>query len=681
MLSLADGTKVAGEACVMRYFARSAKPELYGEGSAAQAAEVDMWLDFAFAVTPATYMAAAERASKAMALRSHCVGHSLSLADLALWAAFCGAARWGAASRRPELAHLARWAALIACDPAVAATRAAHARPAYFKGDRKEGGKDAKGEAKGKGKGKGKDEGPAEIELPGAVMGKVCTRFPPEPSGYLHIGHVKAALLNDHFARKYKGKLILRFDDTNPSKEKDEFVENITKDLATLGIVADQVTYTSDWFDTILKKVEEHLKSGVFYIDDTPAEQMSTERFDGIESAWRSKKPEEMLPLWQEMLQGTERGQQCCVRARIDMQEKNKAMRDPVMARCNLTPHHRTGTKYKVYPTYDCACPLVDSLEGVTHALRSSEYHDRNALYNWMLEAHGVRKVEMWDFSRLNMMYTLMSKRKLQWFVDNKHVEGWYDPRFPTVQGMVRRGLTVQGLREFILLQGASKNVNLMEWEKLWHINKRIIDPVCPRHTAVLGETCVKVTMAGAPQFEVKTVPKHKKFEGAGVKATVVSPNMLIDAEDALVMSEGQEVTFMDLGNAFVRTIEKDASGKITHIGCELHLEGNVKTTKLKLHWLSTDSDLVELDLVDFGYLITKQKLEKDDDFKDVLNPETEFHTSARGDQNMRTLQKGEHLQLERKGYYVVDRPYMGPGQPIKLLSVPDGGKSKSQKR
>merc|ERR1719310_971135 len=179
-----------------------------------------------------------------------------------------------------------------------------------------------------------------------------------------------------------------------------------------------------------------------------------------------------------------------------------------------------------------------------------------------------------------------MSKRKLQWFVDNKKVEGWFDPRFPTVQGMVRRGLKVEALQEFILLQGASKNSNLMEWDKLWTINKRMIDPVCPRHACVLVDTKVKVTMAGAPQAEVKTVPKHKKFEGAGFKATLMSPNLIIDMKDTL----------------------------------------------------------------------------------------------AHGDQNMRQLQKGEHLQIERKGYYMVDKACM-PGHPLRLLSVPDGGKSKTQKR
>ena len=690
----ADGSKIFGEATIMRYIAREwgaavANPSdapaegaaiaLYGDGSAAQAAEIDQWLEFAASVSGATYMDAAKAASEALALRTFAVGHALSIADIALWAAFTAAPRWGSVARQPALAHLARWAAYVSLCPPMAATRAAHGRPVFVKGDRKEAaGKGGKGGKQIQGKG---GEGPADIELPNAVHGKVCTRFPPEPSGYLHIGHVKAALLNAHFARKYGGKLICRFDDTNPSKEKDEFVVNITNDLKTLGIIPDEITYTSDHFPKIMKKIEEHLKSGLFYIDDTPAEQMSKERMDGIESKWRKEaKPAECLELWKEMLAGTERGQQCCVRARIDMQEKNKCLRDPVMARCNLTPHHRTGTKYKVYPTYDCACPFVDAIEGVTHALRSSEYHDRNALYNWMLKAHGVSHVEIWDFSRLNMMYTLMSKRKLQWFVDNKKVEGWFDPRFPTVQGMVRRGLKVEALQEFILLQGASKNSNLMEWDKLWTINKRMIDPVCPRHACVLVDTKVKVTMAGAPQAEVKTVPKHKKFEGAGFKATLMSPNLIIDMEDALAMTEGQEVTFMDWGNAYVRKIDKDADGTITHIACELHLEGSVKSTKLKLHWLSTDSEVVDVELVDFDYLITKPKLDPDDDFKDVLNKDTMKVTLAHGDQNMRQLQKGEHLQIERKGYYMVDKACM-PGHPLRLLSVPDGGKSKTQKR
>lgn len=300
---------------------------------------------------------------------------------------------------------------------------------------------------------KEKVDGSFDVDLPNAEMGKVCTRFPPEPSGYLHIGHAKAALLNQYFAQKYQGRLIIRFDDTNPSKEKDEYVESILQDLATLGVNGDIVTYTSDYFPQLMQMCEKVIKEGKAYVDDTEREQMQQERKALIESRCRNQTIEENLKLWKEMIEDTPRGRQCCVRGKLDMSNPNASLRDPVYYRCNPTPHHRVGSKYKVYPTYDFACPFVDSIEGVTHALRSSEYHDRNDQYYRILDDMQLRRVYIWDFSRLNFVYTLLSKRKLQWFVDNGRVEGWNDPRFPTVQGICRRGLAIEALKQFILSQ------------------------------------------------------------------------------------------------------------------------------------------------------------------------------------------------------------------------------------
>ncbi len=307
---------------------------------------------------------------------------------------------------------------------------------------------------------KEKVEGSFDVDLPGAEIGKVCTRFPPEPSGYLHIGHAKAALLNQYFAQKYQGRLIIRFDDTNPSKEKDEYIESILLDLETLGVKGDAITYTSDYFLQLMEMAEKLIQEDKAYVDDTDREQMQKERGDRIESKCRNQSVAENMALWKEMVDGTERGKQCCVRGKLDMSSDNATLRDPVYYRCNPTPHHRVGTKYKVYPTYDFACPYVDSIEGVTHALRSSEYHDRNEQYYRVLKDMQVRPVHIWDFSRLNFVYTLLSKRKLQWFVDTGRVEGWDDPRFPTVQGIKRRGLTIEALKQFILSQVCSYEVD-----------------------------------------------------------------------------------------------------------------------------------------------------------------------------------------------------------------------------
>ncbi|KAH7416420.1 hypothetical protein KP509_14G090700 [Ceratopteris richardii] len=519
-----------------------------------------------------------------------------------------------------------------------------------------------------------KVEGSFDIDLPDAEIGKVCTRFPPEPSGYLHIGHAKAALLNQYFANKYHGRLLIRFDDTNPAKENNEFVESILEDLETLCIKGDMLSYTSDYFPDLLKMAEKLIREGKAYIDDTPKEQMRKERMDGIESKCRGQTVEENIALWKEMVAGTERGLQCCLRGKLDMQAVNKSLRDPVYYRCNPIPHHRVGAKYKVYPTYDFACPYVDSIEGVTHALRSSEYHDRQDQYYRVLQDMGLRKVHVWDFSRLNMTYTLLSKRKLQWFVDNGKVDGWDDPRFPTVRGILRRGLTVEALKQFILSQGASKNLNLMEWDKLWTINKKIIDPVCPRHTAVVKEGRVLFVLRNAPdQPFVKIIPKHKKWEAAGKKATTFTKQIWLEAADAAVVAEGEEVTLMDWGNAVVERVQKDDNGKVVGLEGRLHLEGSVKTTKLKLTWLADFSELVNLSLVELDYLITKKKLEEEDDFMSVLNPTTRLEIEAFGDANMRNLKRGEIIQLERKGYYICDLPYIRASKPIVLLAIPDG--------
>ncbi|XP_027158669.1 glutamate--tRNA ligase, cytoplasmic [Coffea eugenioides] len=513
-----------------------------------------------------------------------------------------------------------------------------------------------------------------EVHLPDAQVGKVRVRFAPEPSGYLHIGHSKAALLNKYFAEKYDGKLIVRFDDTNPDKESSEFVDNLLKDIETLGITYEAVTYTSDYFPNMIEMAEKLIHEGKAYADDTTREKMQQERMDGIESKCRSNSVEENLSLWKEMVAGSERGLMCCLRGKLNMQDPNKSLRDPVYYRCNLTPHHKIGANYKIYPTYDFACPFVDAVEGITHALRSSEYHDRNDQYYWIQTDMGFQKVHIYEFSRVNLVYTLLSKRKLLWFVQNGKVDGWDDPRFPTVQGIVRRGLKIEALIQFMLEQGASKNLNLMEWDKLWAINKKIIDPVCPRHTAVIDQRRVLLTLTDGPEDPfVRIIPKHKKYEGAGEKATTYTKRIWIDQDDARSIAANEEVTLMDWGNAIVKEIEKDQEGNVTQLTGVLHLEGSVKTTKLKLTWLPDTNELVTLSLVDFDYLITKKKLEEDENFVDVVNPCTKMETAALGDSNMRNLKRGDIIQLERKGYFRCDVPFIRPSKPLVLFAIPDG--------
>lgn len=531
---------------------------------------------------------------------------------------------------------------------------------------------------------KKKDQGSFAIDLEGAEMGKVVTRFPPEPSGYLHIGHAKAAMLNQYFAQSYKGKMIVRFDDTNPSKEKCEFEESILEDLALLGVKGDIHSHTSDFFPQIENYCEEMLREGTAYADNTPVDQMRQERFDGIDSACRYQSPAENLRIWEEMKQGSPSGLTYCIRAKMEMQAANKALRDPVMYRCNLTPHHRTGATYKVYPTYDFACPIVDALEGVTHALRTNEYHDRNDQYAWFLNAMRLRKVNIWDYSRLNFVYTLLSKRKLTWFVNEGLVSGWDDPRFPTVRGIRRRGLTIEALREYILMQGASKNTILLEWDKLWSINKRIIDPIAARYVALSSDHLCPVRIVGsdpaafaADSSELREIPRHKKNPQLGNKQMAFSNNLLMEQSDVLGLKPGDEFTLMDWGNAIVESVEMADSKTVAAMTIKLNLQGDFKKTTLKATWLSSDPlPLVPLCLHDYDYLITKKKLEEEDTLDGCLTPVTEFTTPALGDANLaKDIKVGDIIQLERKGFYIVDDipPVPSATQPIKLIAIPDG--------
>lgn len=509
-----------------------------------------------------------------------------------------------------------------------------------------------------------------DIDLKDAIDGQVVTRFPPEPSGYLHIGHAKAAVLNQYFAQMYHGKLIIRFDDTNPSKEKVEYTNAILKDLDLLGIKGDRVTHSSDYFQEMYDIAVQMIKDGNAYADDTPQEKMREERMDGIASVRRGRTVEENLQIFtEEMKNGTEIGLKHCLRAKISVDANNKTLRDPVVYRCNLTPHHRTGDQWKVYPTYDFCCPVVDSIEGVTHALRTIEYRDRNAQYEWMLKALKLRRVHVWDFSRVNFVRTLLSKRKLQWFVDTGRVAGWDDPRFPTVRGVRRRGMSVEGLRNFIIAQGPSKNILNLDWSLIWAINKKVIDPVSPRYTAI--ENGIELTLEDGPNGVVREVrPKHKKNADLGDKTLLLSCKLLIEQDDANTLAEGEEFTLMDWGNAIVTKLVK-TDGKVTEIAAKLHLAGDFRKTEKKITWLANTDELTPVEIITFDHLITKDKIEEGENFEDYLTPQTIFTSQASADLNVRDLKEGDVIQFERKGYFRVDKAF--DGKKVVLFSVPDG--------
>jgi glutamyl-tRNA synthetase len=349
-------------------------------------------------------------------------------------------------------------------------------------------------------------------------------------------------------------------------------------------------------------------------------------------------------------------------------------MRDPVLYRQNVLPHHRSGTKYKAYPTYDLACPIVDSIEGVTHALRTTEYNDRDEQYQWIQSAFNLRRTRIHSFSRLNFMYTELSKRKLTWFVENNHVTGWDDPRFPTIRGVLRRGVDLKSLRTFILSQGASRRVVNMEWSKFWAENKKEIDVRAKRFMAIDKTNNVKLTVTNAPTADdnayISTdyMPKDPSF---GKRHIRITKNVLLESADTDGISEGENIVLMRWGVIKINKIDG------SNFEGEFIPDGDFKAAKRKLSWMADVGETLPVTLHEFDNLISKAKLEEDEDFKDFINPNTLACTEVIGDAGLQTLQKNDIIQLERRGYYKVEQPYMSAEKGLQLFMVPDG-KSKS---
>ena len=456
--------------------------------------------------------------------------------------------------------------------------------------------------------------------LKGAVDGQVVTRFPPEPSGFLHIGHVKAAMLNYHYAKIYGGKMLLRFDDTNPMNEKIEFVESIQKDLKTLDVHPDAVSHTSDHFPKIIDFMKKAITDGLAYAACETGEVMKEQRDNGLESEYRTKHSvADNLRIFGEMLEGkTEKweGKKWCIRGKMNMQNKKKCLRDPVFFRMKMDiPHHRHGTTYKAYPTYDFACPIVDSIEGVTHALRTSEYNDRNEGYHWLQEKLGLRKVEMTDFSKMQFIHTELSKRKLRYFVEKGICDGWEDPRFPTVQGIMRHGMTPMALTKFMLENGASKKTVLMEWDKIWAINKDVIDPDVFRYTAIRQDTSVKLTLSNGPKgLTFETHPLVQKKPELGSKTVQYGKNLLVEHDDAKDLEVGEKITLLKWGNCKITAKKEGKNGKLSLTGELLPEDKDFKKTK-KLTWIAEDKNTnVEVEIWELGHIISKRVVEEGDD-------------------------------------------------------------------
>nr|XP_049704788.1 bifunctional glutamate/proline--tRNA ligase isoform X8 [Helicoverpa armigera] len=606
---------------------------------------------------------------------TYLVGETLSVSDLAVFSVLFVSSKFKDISKKNPPKNILRWMKLIEAQPSVA--KVLKELPSEVLDNlTKASSRKSPSNADG---GSGRQQEGKFIELPHAEMGKVVVRFPPEASGYLHIGHAKAALLNQYYQLAFQGKLIMRFDDTNPAKENAEFEKVILEDVEMLEIKPDLFTHTSQYFDLMLDYCVKLIKEGKAFVDDTPAEQMKNEREQKIESKNRNNSVEKNLQLWEEMKKASDIGVQCCVRAKIDMQSPNGCLRDPTIYRCKPETHPRTGTQYKVYPTYDFACPIVDSIEGVTHVLRTMEYHDRDPQFYWFIDALGIRKPYIWEYSRLSMTNTVLSKRKLTWFVEQGLVDGWDDPRMPTVRGVLRRGMSVEGLRQFIAAQGSSRSVVFMEWDKIWAINKKVIDPIAPRYTA-LESNPVPVSLKGVSESTL-TVALHPKNPDVGTKSVWVSNRLLIDQVDAKTLKEGENATFINYGNIMIDKIHKAADGTVTSIDATPNLENKDYKKTLKLTWLADTpkSPTVEVYCVYFDHIISKPLLGKDEDFKQYIGHQTRWEIPMLGEPELLKLKVGDVIQLQRRGFFRVDvapappSAHTSKATPLILFHVPDG--------
>ncbi|XP_050407010.2 bifunctional glutamate/proline--tRNA ligase [Patella vulgata] len=670
-LSVDGQTSFTTPSSICRYLARS-NPSLALQGSTnLQKTEVDHWMTFSRRRLACTsdFKDAIEYLDRALAPVTYLVGHGLTLADFCVWETLYMSSVWQKMVDDANCClNVKRYYQFLSNQELFGSVLS----------ELKPSGNSTKTEKAGDSSIK-KDEGKF-VELPGAEMGKVIVRFPPEASGYLHVGHAKAALLNQYYQQSFNGKLIMRFDDTNPAKENAEYEKVILEDIAMLGIKYDIFTHTSDHFEKLQDYCEVMIRKGNAYVDDTEPEVMKQEREDRKESKNRNNSVDKNMEMWNAMKKGSEFGQKCAVRAKINMSSDNGCMRDPTIYRCKNETHIKTGDKYKVYPTYDFACPIVDSVEGVTHALRTTEYHDRDDQYFWFIDVLGLRKPHIYEYSRLNLQNTVMSKRKLTWFVNEGLVDGWDDPRFPTVRGVLRRGMTVDGLKQFIISQGSSRSVNMMEWDKIWSVNKKVIDPVVPRYTALSKDDVVPIHVNGA-KVESKEVAAHPKNKDVGNKTVWYGPKIYIDGADAKVIKEGETVTFINWGNLVIKSIKKDTKGNVTSIEADLNLDNTDFKKTQKLTWLCEcpQGAFIPTVCVQYDHIISKPVLAKDEDFKTYINRDSKKEELMLGDPFLALLKKGDIIQLQRRGYFICDQPYepispnTGKANPCVLLNIPDG--------
>lgn len=508
--------------------------------------------------------------------------------------------------------------------------------------------------------------------------GKILTRFPPEPNGYLHIGHAKSICLNFGLAQKYNGKCNLRFDDTNPTKEEEEYVNSIMQDIRWLGFDwEDRLFYASDYFDKLYEWALKMIREGKAYVDDQPAEVISEQRGvptrPGTESPFRNRTVEENLDFFERMKNGEFPDGTKVLRAKCDMASPNMHMRDPVMYRIMHTNHNRTGDKWCIYPMYDYAHGQSDYLEGITHSICTLEFEIHRPLYEWFLDnlVETEYRPRQYEFARLNLSYTVMSKRKLLELVKDGYVKGWDDPRMPTISGMRRRGYTPESVRNFAERVGVAKrenviDVGLLEFTVREHLNK-----IAPRVFAVLDP--VKVVITNYPEGKVENLPLEVNPEdpGMGTRKVPFAREILIEKDDFMInppgkyfrLAPGKEVRLKGAYIIHCDGIKKNEQGEIEEIYCTYDPEtksgsGSQKKVKGTLHWVSADHCFdAEIRLYDRLFVTEFPDEVQNEwmDFKVNLNPESLKVINAKLEPSIKTAKHYDKFQFQRLGYFCVD--------------------------
>ncbi|PIS47021.1 MAG: glutamine--tRNA ligase [Elusimicrobia bacterium CG08_land_8_20_14_0_20_51_18] len=515
---------------------------------------------------------------------------------------------------------------------------------------------------------------------------RVHTRFPPEPNGYLHIGHAKSICLNSGLARGYKGKFNLRFDDTNPSKEEQEYVDSIIEDVKWLGgDFEDRLFYASDYFDKMHAWAVELIKKGKAYVCDLNPEEVRAHRGapnePGKDSPFRNRTVEENLDLFARMTKGEFPDGAKTLRAKIDMAHPNLNMRDPVMYRIMHASHHRQGDKWCVYPTYDWAHGIEDSTEGITHSICTLEFEDHRPLYDWFLEQLGIYHPRQIEFARLNLGNTVLSKRKLLELVKEKHVDGWDDPRMPTISGFRRRGYTPSSIRAFCEEIGVSKFNSVIDIRVLENAIRNELNKTAPRAMAVLKPLKVVLTNYPEDKSEELDAVNNPEDPSAGTRKVPFSRELYIENDDFMEipprkffrMTPGQEVRLRYAYIVKCEKVVKDASGKTTEVHCSYDPATRGGDTpdgrKIKgtIHWVPARHAFpAQVRLYDA--LFTKREpedVEEGRDYKENMNPASREIVNALLEPGLKTAPAGYRAQFERLGYFFADPKDSKPGVPV----------------